>query len=218
MKRLVVVMEESIGTDMIKSCEGKGVYNDEGIVMTTFNDLRNKANIDFTSEDEVLAACETEEGAKDIASYMSKKLTAKQFEDIICLEGYEGKHYFKNCIRVPKELVLQSLTDLVDMLFEPAMVTLDYYDLQQVVQGTENRIAYFQGKSDADKDELKNFLVGKNVKRCMVNIMGNIDMLKASELMAEITQIDPEAPIGVMPLDFGGDTVSVMVIYRDMAV
>lgn len=218
MKRLVVVMEESIGADMIKGCEEKDLYHNEGIVMTAFNDLRNKANIDFTSEDEILVACETEESAKDIVSFMSKKLTAKQFEDIICLEGYEGQHYFKNCIRAPKELALQSLTDLVDSLFVPAMVTLDYYDLQQVVQGTENRIAYFQGKSDADKDELKNFLVGKNVKRCMVNIMGDIDMLKASELMAEITQIDPEAPIGVMPLDFGGDTVSVMVIYRDMSV
>ncbi len=218
MKRLVVVMEESIGADMIKRCEGKDVYNDEGIVMTTFNDLRNKANIDFTAEDEVLVVCETEEGAKDIAAYVSKKLSEKQLEDIICLEDYEGQHYFKNCIRAPKTLMLQSLTDLVDSLFEPAMVTLDYYDLQQVVQGTENHIAYFHGNPDVDKDELKNFLVSKNVKHCMANIMGDVDLLKASELMAEITEIDPSAPIGVMPLDFGSDTVRVMVIYRDMAV
>ena len=216
MKLLVIVFDKYVSDDLwefiLGDCLSRykcGENEISGIGASYVGDARRPRTFDSENE-ELLVVCESESQAKKLAKCMRLNMTPKQFGKVICLESYEGKHYFENCIRSLQPLKI-SLGQILDAVYKPGVVNLDYSDLQQMVQGTENYITALECVAEKMKNVMADFLRGKSISRCLVNLTGNFTMTDASEI-AEVIGNYEDVLLGAAPEEGEGE-MQATVIY-----
>ena len=157
----------------------------------------------------VFVVCGEEQEAARLAEAM--QLTPSLREKTICLEGYEGKHYFKHCIRVGQD-VEEGLFQLLDMVFLPGAINLDLLDLRSFVKGTNYAYQDFRGDLNSVKEQVKTFLMESTATGCMANIFGDVGISEATEVMELFAGFE-DILFGITVLETEDNEVQLSLIY-----
>lgn len=212
MKNLVLVLDRLVSDGLWEFCLGDILNNYEGMVVNVMFARNATYRASVNPEDELLVVCESEEQAKKLAECLRVNLPREQFERVICLEGYEGAHYFENCVSSFQPLE-KSLEQICDVIFKPAVINLDYCDFRQMTQGTENRMRSMRGTVEQVKKEWEQLLGEETINRCLMNLTGDVSIMIASDFMDTLSVCE-DALIGVDLKEDGNGELEVMVIYR----
>ncbi len=158
---------------------------------------------------EVFVICKEEQEAAQLAEAM--QLTPQLCEKTICLEGYEGKHYFTQCIRTGQD-VEESLFSILDMMLLPGALNLDFADLQLFVKGVNYGFQDFRGSLESVKEQVKAFLMESTATGCMANIFGDVGISEATEVMELFAGFE-DILFGITVLETEDSEVQLSLIY-----
>ncbi|MFH1968397.1 MAG: cell division protein FtsZ [bacterium] len=112
-----------------------------------------------------------------------------------------------NAFSVVNKSLINSLESLIDLIYSPGIINIDFADLRTILKGRGN-LAFLNtieesGKNRADKICEKTFVnpllqnIGFDAEKILFNIMGseNLSMFEVERVSSHIAELNPEAKI-----------------------